>query len=58
MACPTRWFRSPVEVRATPTTVEIFHQGQRVASHLRGRERGQVLTERGFRVVAFLRFYS
>ena len=26
-----------VEVRATPTTVEIFHKGQRVASHLRGR---------------------
>ncbi len=26
-----------VEVRSTPTTVEIFHKGQRVASHLRGR---------------------
>ena len=24
-----------VEVRSTPTTVEIFHKGQRVASHLR-----------------------
>jgi transposase len=31
-----------VEVRATPTTVEIFHKGQRVASHLRGHGRGQV----------------
>src|SRR5438105_11411081 len=25
-----------VEVRATPTTIEIFHKGQRVASHVRG----------------------
>ena len=33
-----------VEVRATPTTVEIFHRGQRVASHLRGRGRGQAFT--------------
>jgi transposase len=38
-----------VEVRATPTIVEIFHKGQRVASHLRGRGRGQVLTEREHR---------
>jgi transposase len=34
-----------VEVRATPTTVEIFHRGQRVASHLRGRGRGQAFTQ-------------
>jgi transposase len=27
--------RQTVEVRATPTTLEIFHQGQRVASHAR-----------------------
>jgi transposase len=33
-----------VEVRSTPTIVEIFHKGQRVASHLRGRDRGQVIT--------------
>jgi hypothetical protein len=38
-----------IEVRATPTTVEIFHRGQRVASHLRGRGRGQVLTEKEHR---------
>jgi transposase len=38
-----------VEVRATPTTVEIFRQGQRVASHLRGRGRGQVCTEKEHR---------
>src|SRR5437870_5219054 len=38
-----------VEVRATPATVEIFHKGQRVASHLRGRGRGQVFTQREHR---------
>jgi transposase len=38
-----------VEVRATPATVEIFHKGQRVASHLRGRGREQVITEREHR---------
>lgn len=34
-----------VEVRSTPTTVEIFHRGQRVASHVRGRERGKMITQ-------------
>jgi transposase len=33
-----------VEVRSRPATVEIFHQSQRVASHLRGRGRGQTIT--------------
>jgi transposase len=33
-----------VEVRSTPTTVEIFHRGQRVASHLRSRERNKPIT--------------
>src|SRR6202165_1651458 len=34
-----------VEVRSTPATVEIFHKGQRVASHLRSRTRGHAITE-------------
>lgn len=38
-----------VEVRATPTTVEIFHKGQRVASHLRGPGREQVFTQKEHR---------
>jgi transposase len=38
-----------VEVRATPTTVEIFHKGQRVSSHLRGRGRGQAFTQKEHR---------
>lgn len=34
-----------VEVRSTPTTVEIFHRGQRVASHARGRDRDKMITQ-------------
>jgi transposase len=30
--------RQLVEVRATPSTIEIFHQGKRVASHVRSRK--------------------
>jgi transposase len=33
-----------VEVRATPTTVELLHKSQRVASHLRARGHGQTVT--------------
>jgi len=33
-----------VEIRSTPTTVEMFHKSKRVASHLRGRGRGQDIT--------------
>jgi transposase len=33
-----------VEIRSTPTTVEILHKGSRVASHLRSRGRGKAVT--------------
>jgi transposase len=33
-----------VEIRSTPTTVEILHKGQRVASHLRGHGHGKTIT--------------
>ncbi len=33
-----------VEVRSTPTTVELFHKGQRLASHLRARGHGHTIT--------------
>lgn len=33
-----------VEIRSTPTTGELLHQGTRVASHLRSRGRGQGIT--------------
>jgi transposase len=33
-----------VEVRSTPTTVEIFHRGGRVASHVRGHGHGKAIT--------------
>jgi len=35
---PYQLTRQTVEVRATPTTIEIFHQGKRVASHLHVRQ--------------------
>ncbi len=41
---PYSLVQESVEVRSTPTTVEIFHKGQRVASHLRSRGRGQIVT--------------
>ncbi len=34
-----------VEVRSTPATVEIFHRGKRVASHLRSRGRNQSICQ-------------
>jgi transposase len=42
---PYRLSEEPVEVRATPTTVEIFHKRTRVASHPRGRGRNQDITQ-------------
>ena len=33
-----------VDVRATPGTVEIFHRGKRVASHMRSRARNKAIT--------------
>jgi transposase len=38
-----------VDVRSTPTTVEIFHRGDRVASHLRERGHGKAVTTAGHR---------
>ncbi|MGH9734021.1 MAG: IS21 family transposase [Candidatus Acidiferrales bacterium] len=37
--------RQAVEVRATPTTLEIFHKGQRVASHLRAHKPYTAITD-------------
>lgn len=34
-----------MDVRATPATIEIFHRGKRVASHLRSRGRNQAVTQ-------------
>src|SRR5947207_13578751 len=42
---PYRLAREPVEVRSTPTTVEIFHKGERVASHPRGHGKDQAITQ-------------
>ena len=41
---PYTFVQQIVEVRSTPTTVEIFHKGLRVASHLRHRGSGHAVT--------------
>lgn len=41
---PYQLVQEAVEVRSMPTTVEIFHKGRRVASHLRSRGAGQLVT--------------
>src|SRR5437016_1067960 len=46
---PYHLVHEPVEVRSTQKTVEIFHKGQRVASHPRGRGREQVITQKEHR---------
>lgn len=42
---PYQLARKPVEVRATPTIIEIFHRGERVASHVRLHQPHQAATE-------------
>jgi transposase len=42
---PHTLVRKAVEVRVTPTTVEIFHQGARVASHVRARKPYTAVTQ-------------
>jgi transposase len=42
---PYTLVQQAVEVRSTPSTVEIFHRGNRMASHLRSRGRGQTITQ-------------
>jgi len=41
---PYSLVHEPVEIRSTPTTVEILHRGTRVASHPRCREQGKAIT--------------
>jgi transposase len=41
---PYQLVQEQVEVRSMPATVEIFHKGKRVASHLRSRGNGQAVT--------------
>jgi len=46
---PYQLVRKPVEVRLAATTVEIFHDGHRVAAHVRSFRRGGFTTEPGHR---------
>jgi transposase len=41
---PYNLVHEPVEIRSTPTTVEILHKGARVASHRRSRGQGLAVT--------------
>ena len=41
---PYNLVHEAVDVRSTATTVEIFHKGERIASHMRSRARGQTVT--------------
>jgi transposase len=41
---PYNLVQEAVEIRSTPTTVEILHKGTRVVSHLRNRGRGHAVT--------------
>jgi transposase len=42
---PHQLVREKVEMRATATTIEVFHRGRRVASHLRERGRRRFVTD-------------
>ncbi len=42
---PYNLVQEQVEIRSTPSIVEILHKGTRVASHLRSRERGKPITQ-------------
>jgi len=46
---PYQLARQKVDVRATPTTVEIFHRGVRVASHIRVRKPYTAVTQSAHR---------
>ena len=41
---PYNLVQEKVEIRSTPTTVEVLYQGQRVASHVRSREQNKAIT--------------
>lgn len=46
---PYTLVQKPVDVRATSTTVEIFHRGERVASHVRSRQPNTAVTDSSHR---------
>ena len=46
---PYNLVHEPVDIRSSPATVEIFHKGKRVASHVRCRGEGRMETIAGHR---------
>jgi transposase len=53
---PYRLIRQEVELRYSATTLEIFHLGQRVATHLRSHEAGRHTTDPAHRPPAHRRY--
>jgi len=56
VAFDDNWYSVPymltgemVDIHATPTTVELFHRGKRVASHVRHRGRYKAVTQKDHR---------
>lgn len=41
---PYRFAREPIEARITARTIELFHQGERIAAHMRGSGNGKHTT--------------
>jgi transposase len=41
---PYRFAREPIEARITARTIELFHQGERIAAHMRGSGNGKHAT--------------
>lgn len=41
---PYRFAREPIEARITARTIELFHQGERIAAHMRGSGNGRHTT--------------
>lgn len=53
---PSPLIRTQLEVRLTATTLECFHRGQRVASHVRSAERGRHTTVVAHLPLAYQRY--
>jgi len=55
---PHTLVQKPVEVRSTPSTVEIFYRGSRVASHVRAHKANTAVTQNEHRPKATRRICS
>jgi transposase len=49
---PPQWVRRPVTIRASRDEVQVLHEGQVVAQHVRSHERGQLIVLQDHRLAA------